>query len=231
MSVVVTEQEIKKGLMKPEFSQSSYAFIRNITNMDTDISKLKYASRYTDFKNGSVDKEAVDLMHRLRDISLPQYLPAANISRYTIQWKPPRGMDTSYHSSYLHDLSEKFCTDLSDSIAATMARFRRLPSLHDEILHHLHTCRNLSTRFHGRQELLNQLREYIQNTPQHAPLVLVGQSGCGMSSIIAKAFEQVHDPSYPNIHSHLLFFYCSMLGLQIRKLNRKIIIKAYALVM
>lgn len=57
--------------------------------------------------------------------------------------------------------------------------------VYGEILHHLHACQQVSRLFHGRNDELKFINEYITGLNQQ-PLVLYGESGCGKTSVLAK---------------------------------------------
>lgn len=57
--------------------------------------------------------------------------------------------------------------------------------VYQEILHHLHTCQQVSRLFHGRDEELKHLNDYITGVNTQ-PMVLYGENGCGKTSVLAK---------------------------------------------
>ena len=190
--ITVTELEINKGLVaNPSSKLMNFCYLRDISNIDTGLSALKYSRKYMDFIKVTVDNEAAQMMQILRDKKIMLYIPASNIAHYKIDWKYPKGVDNNFHSDYLCELAERFYSDISNAVTMAAASSYILPSLHDEILHHLQTCKSLCARFHGMQVLLEKICSYLLHDTSLKPLILVGQSGSGKSSIIAKAFEKV----------------------------------------
>jgi hypothetical protein len=64
----------------------------------------------------------------------------------------------------------------------------------DEIEHEVHfheEFKNRLTRhFKGRSEILEKIDDYLDNTNEHRPLAMIGESGSGKSSVMAEAIKQ-----------------------------------------
>jgi Cdc6-like AAA superfamily ATPase len=79
--------------------------------------------------------------------------------------------------------------------------------LQHEILEHAIQCKTYVEKFHGRTDVLNkvkkivfekksiffyQLEEYIKNEKENRPCIVYGASGCGKTSVLAKAATEVY---------------------------------------
>ncbi len=60
-----------------------------------------------------------------------------------------------------------------------------------EVLYHANFCKETAEKFHGREDLLNIIKQYILNFGINTPYVLYGYSGCGKTAILAKISSQV----------------------------------------
>ena len=62
-----------------------------------------------------------------------------------------------------------------------------------ETLEHAHQCVTKVERFHGREDVLTNIHTYIMSDSAK-PFVIFGESGCGKTSVLAKAAMQVCRP-------------------------------------
>ena len=60
-----------------------------------------------------------------------------------------------------------------------------------EVLQHAHFTKNFIRLFKGREELIEQVMEYVRDEERNQPFVFYGVSGCGKSSIMAKVTATV----------------------------------------
>ena len=89
-------------------------------------------------------------------------------------------------------------TELVDLNARTHAKksmfsnlnMRDLNLIH-EVLYHANFCMETAEKFHGREDFLNVIKQYILNFEIDTPFVLHGNSGCGKTAILAKITSQV----------------------------------------
>ena len=59
-----------------------------------------------------------------------------------------------------------------------------------EVLQHLHFARSRCDVFHGREEYLKAVLDYVSG-PSRLPMIIYGGSGCGKTSVMAKVVESV----------------------------------------
>ena len=64
--------------------------------------------------------------------------------------------------------------------------------VYQETLHHSFSCQKYVKVFQGRQDLVDRIRNYVQGTSAE-PLLVYGYSGCGKTSLMAKAYSMVSD--------------------------------------
>lgn len=64
--------------------------------------------------------------------------------------------------------------------------------LYQEVCQHVLFCQSKVEMFYGRKPTLQKICEYVKSSA-HTPLVLHGKSGCGKTSIIAKAAHLVQE--------------------------------------
>ncbi|GAB6024674.1 hypothetical protein CHUAL_009808 [Chamberlinius hualienensis] len=72
-----------------------------------------------------------------------------------------------------------------------------------EILQHLHACNNSVQVFHGRDEELQRVKDYLIG-PSDKPFLLYGTGGCGKTSLVAKTAAMVTEWFPPPIKPVLL---------------------------
>ena len=58
------------------------------------------------------------------------------------------------------------------------------------LLQHLHACNRVTKIFLGREDEMNHIKEYILGDVRQ-PLTLYGESGCGKTAVLAKAYANV----------------------------------------
>ena len=64
--------------------------------------------------------------------------------------------------------------------------------VYQETLHHSFSCQKYVKVFQGRQDLVDRIRNYVQGTSAE-PLLVYGYSGCGKTSLMAKAYSMVNE--------------------------------------
>ncbi|XP_070184794.1 NACHT domain- and WD repeat-containing protein 1-like, partial [Littorina saxatilis] len=188
----VTEREVERGCLKAKNTEEHcLAYIREITNIN--ITLLRMACKFVDVAANTVDNDAQRLLNTLRDEKLPKALVPANIARFSVEWTGKEGIDETNesHKSYFETFCEKFYGDVTRQIDNAMDKHVKLANdpVYNEPLQHLHACRNHVTAFQGREDVVEQIHDYVMGTSRK-PLVLFGLSGCGKTSLMAKAASQ-----------------------------------------
>ena len=132
----------------------------------------------------------------LRDSTIRHCLSNERIYQYQVPWHSEGVKPEKYsaHEGYLR----RFCDDFTNAVISqiNLAKHRlnnQIPtreyySNYDEILHHLYFCKAKVEHFCGQDDVLQQVRQYLLEAKQRAPLVLYADSGAGKTSLMAKIF-------------------------------------------
>ncbi|KAL8578635.1 hypothetical protein ACOMHN_007093 [Nucella lapillus] len=187
----VTEREVERGILKAKITdEHCLAYIRDISNIN--ITLLRMACKFVDVAANNVDNDAQKLLKTLRDERLPHALASSNISRFSVEWSGKEGMEEESHRAYFDAFCDKFYKDVTRLIDAAMAKHIKLANdpVYSEPLQHMHACRNHVSAFQGREDVVQMIRDYVLGSSPR-PLVLYGLSGCGKTSLMAKAASQV----------------------------------------
>ncbi|KAL8615116.1 hypothetical protein ACOMHN_054485 [Nucella lapillus] len=190
----VTEREVERGLLKAKNTdEHCLAYIRDISNINLTL--LHMACKFVDVAANTVDNDAQNLLKKLRDEKLPKKIPASNVTRFSVEWTGKDGIDEESHRAYFDQFCEKFYGDVTTQIDNAMAKHVKLANdpVYNEPLQHLHACRNHVSAFQGREDVVDQIQQYVLNDTSRKPLVLHGLSGCGKTSLMAKAASQVEN--------------------------------------
>ncbi|XP_045348401.1 NACHT domain- and WD repeat-containing protein 1 isoform X1 [Leopardus geoffroyi] len=101
------------------------------------------------------------------------------------------------HARYLKELGEQFVARASHQVLEHLRELeagrQELAWLYQEICHHLGLSAEANRTFCGRQELLAQLGQRLQQSDSHphSPLVLFGPPGIGKTALMCKLAEQM----------------------------------------
>ncbi|XP_004923513.1 NACHT and WD repeat domain-containing protein 2 [Bombyx mori] len=183
----VTEREVINGILNVKNTKNHcLAYVRYINNIN--LQNLKKASNFVDIVNRSLDAEASKLLADLRDVRLPNKIETTNIQKYTVEWIGRDGLDTETHSEYLNHFIAHFYKNIIKLVDRAMRKedSSAQGQIVTEILQHLHACNNSVKVFHGREEDLKFIEDYMKDASDK-PLVLYGEGGCGKTSLLAKS--------------------------------------------
>ncbi len=150
--------------------------------------------------NGEIDTEAQQLLDDLRDVKIPQALSQNNIHISMLEDWTDGGVDTkiSDHQQYLSQFLDVFYKKMVSMIDDAVTKEKDVlitNPLHDEILQHLSFCKTKCDGFQGREDILDQVKSYIEKqtggNENGSPLIICGESGSGKTSILAKCASLV----------------------------------------
>ncbi|XP_019271755.2 NACHT domain- and WD repeat-containing protein 1 isoform X1 [Panthera pardus] len=193
----VIEWEIDRGLLSlTDGDRGATIFLREIQDLNKHILEdcaLKMVDRLPD---GCLDTDAQNLLRglkgRIADVQ-PGVLRAHHLpwSRDLVNPK------NKAHARYLRELGEQFAARASHQVLEHLRELeagrQELAWLYQEIRHHLGLSAEANRTFCGRQELLAQLGQRLQQSDSHphSPLVLFGPPGIGKTALMCKLAEQM----------------------------------------
>ncbi|XP_022103450.1 NACHT domain- and WD repeat-containing protein 1-like isoform X2 [Acanthaster planci] len=137
-----------------------------------------------------VDKDAQASLANLKTNYLPSIVGEEAIDRFTLPWTPS-GIDPTHpvHARYLDNICTRFREGIKGMIDRSLEQRSKVKNkaaaaLYEELLHHAKFCETKCSVFHGRQELMTNIREFLSPKPGK-PLVVHGVSGSGKTSVMA----------------------------------------------
>ena len=152
------------------------------------------AVRFIDLEAQKVNQEAQDLLRKLRDVKMPaRYSTDMNCTVLHTRWGDRLKQDPNSNEDYLKKFCDSFYEKMKILIKQSMKGIENLVSaaMVVEVIQHLEMCRNRCKIFRGRENLIEQLRRYVLRK-SNLPLVVYGVSGCGKTSVLAKASSLIH---------------------------------------
>ncbi|XP_038661641.1 NACHT and WD repeat domain-containing protein 2-like [Scyliorhinus canicula] len=198
----VIECEVKQGLQtKGPPEDHCHWFKRYITDIQYNLSTEK-ASDYTDVRprKPEFNKPLYEAHTRFLK-SIHARLRHTNIYEYKVSWGRD-GINPHLNRSHLFYM-QQLCNDFQKTSIAHFNRnvgsqnTKRVPEgrsrcqatknwVKEEVLEHVHHCQTLAAFFIGREATLLNLKECLQDSKQK-PIILLGEVGCGKSTLMAKA--------------------------------------------
>ncbi|XP_051875820.1 NACHT and WD repeat domain-containing protein 2 [Pristis pectinata] len=198
----VIEQEVKQGLQTEGVPENHcHWFKRYITDIQYNLSSER-ASDYIDvFPRKPQLNTLVWKAHKKFLESIHARLRHTNIYEYKVSWgrdgiNPELNRSHFFYTEHLcNDFRKTFITHFNRIVGSENAE--RMPGkgsrsntaknwVQEEILEHVQHCHTLASFFIGRETFLLSLKECLQQSKQK-PIVLLGEVGCGKSSLVAKA--------------------------------------------
>ena len=196
------EQEIRGGILNTTHPHSqAFWFHRRITDLKENITS-DLSPRYIDIvktprkqssgnrTSKTTDTSAEKLLNTLKEEQLYKTLDKNNVVSYNIKWTE-KGVDPNLcfeHAQYI----DKFCQDVSRMMKEGISRAAKKHStelygpLFEEVAQHTLFCQQFCCNFHGRDETLDEIKNYISGS-SNTPFIIHGRSGCGKTSLVAMA--------------------------------------------
>uniref|UniRef100_A0A1I8J4K9 NACHT domain-containing protein n=1 Tax=Macrostomum lignano TaxID=282301 RepID=A0A1I8J4K9_9PLAT len=169
---------------RPDRRRDALLFRREISDLrerESDVTSARFADTNA---SGGLDEAVFKKLQDLMKQQLPRLLPSENSIEYRVTWQSLVESDPSYKNrlasdceNHLRRLIERAVRDLSELESNT---------LYTEVLQHSHQCVNYVSQFQGREDTMGAVRDYIVG-PSRRPLVIHGCSGCGKTSVLARA--------------------------------------------
>ena len=192
----MTEDEIRRGVINAtQQDKRCFWFKRVITDLDDNLGDSS-SGKFLDKTWGNpstIDKNAQDLLNKLREKDLPEALPNNNVIQYDVKWHS-NGIDPSTsqeHAQYIEKLCTDFYGTLTDKINHGIEEDRVIDTkdpITNEIFQQGTFCKKKCKLFHGRDEFLTKVKEKVT---RDRVAVLFGESGCGKTSLMAKIATEV----------------------------------------
>ncbi|PAA49519.1 hypothetical protein BOX15_Mlig013297g3 [Macrostomum lignano] len=182
----VTHLEFVHGIVncRPDRRRDALLFRREISDLrerESDVTSARFADTNA---SGGLDETVFKKLQDLKKQQIPGLLPSENSIEYRVTWQSLVESDPSYKNrlasdceNHLRRLIERAVRDLSELESNT---------LYTEVLQHSHQCVNYVSQFQGREDTMGAVRDYIVG-PSRRPLVIHGCSGCGKTSVLARA--------------------------------------------
>ncbi|CAH8560665.1 unnamed protein product [Heterobilharzia americana] len=194
---VLTEKGLisKQEARKYAISVTEHEIIFGLLNADDSIKRRcaalheisKKLIRFLDLNHdGTLDETRYEQINDLKNITLAAVLKENNIRTYDVPWKVfvNNGLERSlYLRKFSMDFESKTIA-LIDKAVSEMSTFEN-DDLYVEVLQHLNQCNEFVKEFHGRYNVLEIVKRYIQGSSSD-PFVIYGQSGSGKTSVMAK---------------------------------------------
>ena len=189
---------IQSGLLKisKEAAETNCAiFMRDIKNINEHL-HAKNATCFVDLIGDTcvLDEEKAEKINSLKH-QIEQTVPESNILKSVIQLNGCT-LDESKSSDYINTVGQQFYKFVTNTVEQLTLGDRTNCICHDELCHevalHWRRAREAGFQFYGRDDILNAIKGYILSETDH-PLVIYGQSGCGKTSLIAKAANDINE--------------------------------------
>ncbi|XP_069796593.1 uncharacterized protein [Narcine bancroftii] len=198
----VIEKEVKQGLNTEGIPENHcHWFKRTITDIQYNLSSEKALDYIDIFPRKRQLNTRLWKAHTTFLESIHARLRHTNIYEYKVSWGRD-GINPHLNRSHFFYM-EQLCNDFQKTFTAHFKRIagsqdaKGMPEkesrwnttkswVQEEILEHVQHCHTLASLFIGRETFLLTLKECLQQAKQK-PIVLLGETGCGKSALVAKA--------------------------------------------
>ncbi|CAF1376711.1 unnamed protein product, partial [Adineta steineri] len=176
--ILVTAQEIYRALLNNKHKpRRILCFFRELTDIDELDSK---------FHDNEDKIESKQLLNDIKNL-LQQSVDSSEIYTYKLQWN-----NENDRKKYLSKFFDDFYQAVKLQIDFHMKIYENKQEnlLYNQIIEHAIQCNSLVQRFFPRPEVFQQIKTYITSSTNY-PCVLLGYSGTGKSSIMAKLVNEI----------------------------------------
>ncbi|KAL3864383.1 hypothetical protein ACJMK2_006070 [Sinanodonta woodiana] len=191
----ITEAEITMGLLSTENNDKHCIWLKRTIKDIEKEPRSDMLSRYTECTGQEEKlKKVKNLLRTLKEERMEKSLPSDRILSYTINWTENGvTIDEKEHREYLQKMNNDFVSKMTAMIkTAVEERAQKEDPLMDEVYRHIHFCQTKLYSFHGQEESIKTIVQYIDSAAT-LPLVIYGQSGCGKTSIMAMGAKVIYD--------------------------------------
>ncbi|XP_052800087.1 uncharacterized protein LOC128231374 isoform X2 [Mya arenaria] len=186
----ITETEVHSGLLTvSELGNTCLWIHRTIEDIGDQESNF-LLSRFIECSYSNSERK----LQKIREMQIPlkeemKSKLGDNILDYTVKWDKEKGINPNSpeHKKYLAKMKEDFVSKMCALIkTAVDAKTASHDTLTKEITEHIQFCQKKCKQFHGREETLKKIENYVKGLGDE-PFVLFGESGTGKTSIMAMA--------------------------------------------
>nr|XP_039254746.1 NACHT domain- and WD repeat-containing protein 1-like isoform X1 [Styela clava] len=201
----ITQMEIEEGLQNRE--GGFLAYNREISDLLKHTGESK-AGIYVDMIDGedTIDKERQKLLKNLKKNVKQRTEGKKMFKKYDVTFKQLEAVYSDAEDvgkgKYLDVLSGDFVSDIKRIIVKCMEDKKQHAkmlmaddSLLEEVGHHANFEVLKTTDFCGREQLIGEISDLINDPHNQHPIVLVGSSGSGKTSLMAKLVEKERNRS------------------------------------
>ena len=143
-------------------------FIREIDNIEENISEnFKLANRFIALDdNHKIDEASMKLLNDLKCKKIPEKLPKTNIFKFNVKWDTETGISLNTHQSYIEHFAKVFYDQVKGLIDKNQesridlkaGSNQNVQIFVQEVLDHAYFCKETAQKFHGRQDLLIEVK-------------------------------------------------------------------------
>lgn len=190
------DTQLQAGLLdlsKEERGHNCIVYTRDIKNIHQHLG-AKNACNFVDVKE-STDEWDEERKSKINDLrkNVENCLPETNILKLDIELNGCT-LDDEKAGKYVSNIGRHFFSTVTKMVDEQMSKRNKLcdDTLVYEVSRHWHRIPTMASPFTGREDVLNAIKGYLL-TDTDQPLVLFGESGCGKSTIIAKAANDINE--------------------------------------
>lgn len=138
------------------------------------------------------------MIDKLKNEKISSKLSDTNIFKFAVNFDKDVGISLNTHREYITKFGETFYEQvkrLIDKNQLTVEKEEEMNPLDKEVaaevLDHARFCKEKVSQFHGRNDLLERMKEYLLDPLNNAPFLIQGESGCGKTAVLAKLAYEV----------------------------------------
>jgi hypothetical protein len=194
-SISVTHDEVLHGLFKSEEQTSkALVFHKSFAPPLNGGNDANIARNYTDMIDAKFDGNARSMLDGLKD-EVSQRVPPERYVEKELTWGPGVNPELSEHRRWLEEFCDRVCDEIMQAIDMGSKQREALDAdvLFTEALHHHELTRTKIQGIQGRDKILDQIYQHFPQelSQPSTPLVLFGHSGCGKTSVMAVAANEL----------------------------------------
>ena len=202
--VSITEKEIFNGILRKnenELTDNVLYFEREIEDICSYVdSNPGLVGRYIDLDDDKkIDNSSKVLLDTLKKQKIKSKLTKNQMFKFKVKFDKDVGISLDTHRDYITEFGETFYEQVVKLIDRNHARNEKKQKLTEEdaelmleVLDHARFCKEKVALFHGREDLVDTMKQYVLNSDNMMPFVIHGDSGCGKTAILAKLAYEVN---------------------------------------